>query len=82
MFCKSELKAKLAQNEMNVSTLASKIGVDTGTLYRKMAGETSFSVGDIESIRDVLELEDRDIISIFFAPETSNHATFDEEVTQ
>lgn len=75
MFSKNELKAKLAQNEMNVSSLAARIGVDTGTLYRKMNGETFFSVGDIESIRDALELEDEDIISIFFASEVSNYAT-------
>lgn len=70
VFVKAELKAKLAQKEMNVEMLAGLTGHTVPTLYRKMA-EGSFTLQDIDQIRDSLELSDKDVISIFFASDVS-----------
>lgn len=66
VFVKSELKAKLVQKEMNVETLAAFINKDKGTLYRKL-NSGIFTTDEIERIKEVLMLSDKDVVSIFFA---------------
>lgn len=74
MFVKANLKAKLAQKEMNVETLATLIDRDRNTLYRKI-NSGIFTTEEVERIREVLELSDQDVVSIFFASQVSESET-------
>lgn len=74
MFVKSELKAKLAQKEMNVETLATLIDRDKGTIYRKL-NNGIFTTEEVERIKEVLMLSDEDVVSIFFASPVSESET-------
>ncbi len=70
MFVKSELKAKLVQQEMNVESLAERLKKNPSTLYRKIS-DGNFDIEEVDAIRDILELSDDDVISIFFARDVS-----------
>lgn len=74
MFVKSEFKAKLAQKEMNVETLAALIDRDKGTIYRKL-NNGIFTTEEVERIKEVLMLSDKDVVSIFFASPVSESET-------
>ena len=74
VFVKANYKAKLAQNEMNVETLATLIDRDTATLYRKINNGV-FTTEEVERIKETLSLSDADVISIFFASPVSESET-------
>ena len=61
-----KLKGKIVEKGMNVEALASAIGVDRATMYRKLNAGEKISVGEANKIRDVLELTIEDAIEIFF----------------
>lgn len=61
-----KLKGKVAENNLNMTSLSKKIGMNKNTLYRKIAnnGET-LNLGDIKSICNVLDLNFEDACKIF-----------------
>lgn len=61
-----KLKGKVAENNLNMTSLSKKIGMNKNTLYRKIAndGET-LSLGDIKNICKVLDLSFEDACTIF-----------------
>ena len=61
-----KLKGKLAENNLNMTSLSKKIGMSKNTLYRKIAnnGET-LNLGDIKNICKVLDLSFEDACTIF-----------------
>lgn len=62
-----KLKGKIAENGLNMTSLAKKIGMNKDTLYRKVAnGGGKLNLSDVESIADALCLSDEDIYVIFF----------------
>ena len=63
-----KLRAKLVEKDISVIELASIIGIDKSTVYRKLnkSGE-SFTVSDVEKIVKALSLTCEDINDIFFA---------------
>lgn len=63
-----KLRAKLVEKDISVIELASIIGIDKSTVYRKLnkSGE-SFTVSDVEKIAKALSLTCEDINDIFFA---------------
>lgn len=62
-----ELKAECVRKEISLETLATKIGINPASLYRKMSGKSDFMCGEIEKIANVLQLNDAQLLSIFFA---------------
>lgn len=64
----NKLKGKIVENGLNVSQLASSIGVDRTTLYRKLTsnGDT-LTIGEAEKIARTLNLSMEDVNAIFFA---------------
>lgn len=64
----NKLKGKIVEKGMTVSTLADAIGVDKGTLYRKMRnnGETML-LRDANAIIKALSLSCDEAISIFLS---------------
>lgn len=64
----NKLKGKIVENGLNVSQLASSIGLDKTTLYRKLTsnGDT-LTISEAEKIARTLNLSMEDVNAIFFA---------------
>ena len=64
----NKLKGKIVENGLNVSQLASSIGIDKTTLYRKLTsnGDT-LTISEAEKIARTLNLSMEDVNAIFFA---------------
>lgn len=64
----NKLKGKIVEKGMNIELLSEKIGLDKSTMYRKLnaKGET-FTIKEAKSIISVLELNQDEANSIFFA---------------
>lgn len=69
MIAVNKLRGKIAEQGMNLTTFAKSIDLDYSSLYRRLEGQVSFTVSDVEKITKVLHLENEDIVSIFFAKE-------------
>ncbi|WP_304195310.1 DUF739 family protein [Peptostreptococcus stomatis] len=69
MIAVNKLKGKIAEQGMNMTTFAKSIDLDYSSLYRRLEGQVSFTVSDVEKITKVLHLENEDIVNIFFAKE-------------
>lgn len=64
----NKLRGKIVENELNVATLAEKIGVDATTLYRRISdGGETFLIKEVQAIARELNLTIDEINSIFFA---------------
>ena len=61
-----ELKAECTRHGVTLEELASRIGVNNATLYRKMTGKSEFYRNELQVIRDVLCLNDEKFLLIFF----------------
>lgn len=59
------LKGKIAEKSMNVETLAQKIGVDKGTLYKHL-NNGGFNLREIQNIARELPLTRDEAMEIFF----------------
>lgn len=62
-----KLKAKILEKKHTVATLADAVGIDKATLYRKMKGGNAFSINEVDKIIVVLELDKKEVNSIFFS---------------
>lgn len=63
----NKLKGKIVENEMNITTLAKRMGIDRATLYRKINrdGET-FTIKEVNLIVKILNLTTEEAMEIFF----------------
>lgn len=64
----NKLRGKIVENGFNVGDVASLIGIDRATFYRKLNnnGDT-FTVKEVNDLCKVLKLNKEDAVSIFFA---------------
>lgn len=70
-----KLKAKLVENGRNVDYLASCLGLDRSTLYRRLGEDgQSFTVGEADKICQALNLTAEEANSIFFSQYVASHA--------
>lgn len=69
MFNRNAFRGKVIAEGMTLSELASKIGISSATLSRKMQGESDFTRREIQSIRVILRLTTDEADAIFFAKE-------------
>ena len=61
-----KLKGKVAENNLNMTSLSKNIGMNKNTLYRKIANNGErLNLGDIKSICKVLNLSFEDACTIF-----------------
>lgn len=61
-----KLKGKIAENGMNVTSLAREIGLNRDTLYRKLANEgEKLNLGEVKKICGVLKINKEDTLNIF-----------------
>lgn len=61
-----KLRMKLLERKMSVTELSNRTGIKRDTLYRRMKDAGNFTIGEVEKIKDVLELDDQDASAIFF----------------
>lgn len=61
----NKLKGKIVEREMNVETLATIIGVDRSSLYRKLNNGEKLTIGEAIKIKAALELTNEDACEIF-----------------
>ena len=61
------LRVKIAERKTNVSEVAGRMGVDKATLYRRIADSSSFTIGEVVKIVEILKLSHDEAISIFFS---------------
>ena len=61
-----KLKGRIAENGLNVTSLAREIGMNRDTLYRRFANEGErLTLGDIKKICGVLKINKEDTLDIF-----------------
>ena len=66
------LKGKIVERGLSIPELASMIGIDKATFYRKInAGGTKITVGEATLISKVLRLNSIELNTIFFEKEVS-----------
>lgn len=63
----NKLKAKMVENEINASQLASKLGLDRGTVYRRFNDGENFSIKEASEIARILKLTADEFNDIFFS---------------
>lgn len=63
----NEIKAELARKNMTQGSLAKAIGISPTSLWHKMTGVTEFTLAEVRSVRDTLNLDDDKIIEIFLS---------------
>ncbi len=64
----NKLKGKIVECEMTVSDLASIVGIDKATLYRKLNGNgESFTIKEADIISKKLRLTVEEVNAIFFS---------------
>lgn len=62
-----ELKRRIREKGITSKELASALGIEKETLYRKFEfGDSRFSVENIKIIRGLLDLTNFELIKIFF----------------
>ena len=61
----NKLKGKITEKGLNVETLATLIGVDRSSLYRKLNEFEKIKIGEARKMKEVLELSDEEATSIF-----------------
>ena len=60
------LKAKMYEHGYNDQQIASVIGIDVSTFYRKKSGLSDFTRKEIKCIKDTLSLSMDEVDRIFF----------------
>nr|DAN80853.1 MAG TPA: helix-turn-helix domain protein [Caudoviricetes sp.] len=63
----SKLKGKIVERNTTQEELASKIGIDKSTFYRKMKQNGNFSIKEVNLIVSALNLTKDEAMSIFFS---------------
>ena len=64
----NKLRGKMAENELSVERLATAIGLDKATVYRKLSNNgESFSISEADKIAKILQLNSEEAQAIFFS---------------
>nr|DAP66075.1 MAG TPA: Regulatory protein-modification, helix-turn-helix, transcriptional regulato, DNA [Caudoviricetes sp.] len=63
----SKLKGKIVERNTTQEELASKIGIDKSTFYRKMKQNGNFSIKEVNLIVSTLNLSKDEAMAIFFS---------------
>ena len=60
------LKGKMVENNLRDQDMASILGIDSSTFYRKKKGITDFTREEIKIMKDRLNLTAEEVDAIFF----------------
>ena len=61
------LKKEIDDSGMTMVSFAAKTGMIRATLYKRLSGQSEFTISEVESISDVLHLNVNQRNAIFFA---------------
>lgn len=73
------LKAAIVRAGLTQGEFAQKIGISQNTLTSRMAGETLFNIDEVDKAKDVLSIDNSEIIAIFFDSNSLNREIREEE---
>ena len=68
---KKELRYQIARSGLTRKTIAKMMGIGLVTLHRKLNGTTQFTRGELMLIKEILELDDKTFIDIFFVDDVA-----------
>ena len=57
----------MVEREINVEKLATMIGIDRSSLYRKLNNAEKITIGEARKMKEVLEMTDGEACEIFLA---------------
>lgn len=63
----NKLRGKIVERGMNVEALASRIGIDRSTLYKKLNEGEKITIGEAIKMKDALEMSNDEAFEIFLA---------------
>lgn len=63
----SKLRGKIVEREINVEKLATMIGIDRSSLYRKLNNAEKITIGEARKMKEVLEMTNDEACEIFLA---------------
>ena len=66
-----ELKVQMTRKQKTAEQLCAAIGISRTAWYRKTTGESQFNQSEIRGLRKELELDDQQVMAIFFDDEVS-----------
>lgn len=75
MFKPNLLKAAIVRAGFTQGEFAQKIGISQNTLYTRMSGETSFNIDEVDKARKILDMDNSEILAIFFDGNSLNRET-------
>lgn len=73
------LKAAIVRAGLTQGEFARKIGISLNTMTSRMSGETSFSIDEVDLTKNVLSIDNSEIIAIFFDGNSLNRENGEEE---
>lgn len=63
----NKLKGKIVERGMNIEALASAIGINRASLYRKLNDAEKITIGEAAKMKNTLEMTDDEAYEIFLA---------------
>ena len=63
----NKLRGRMVEKGLNFGSLASMIGISPSTLGRKIRNKAEMTLGEVEAIRDILNIPPERVIEFFFA---------------
>ena len=66
-----ELKAQMVRRGIEINQLCAIIGISRTAWFRKVSAASLFTQKEISDIRDALDLDDQQVLTIFFNKEVS-----------
>lgn len=67
----NKLKAKIVEKGMNIDELAKFSGLSKAKIYRRFKHPTEITVAEVDKMSDVLDIDEEEARSIFFARSVS-----------
>ena len=62
-----KLRKKIAENKLNIASIANRIGIDRATFYRNLSGKgMNFTIREADMIAKELGLDKDEAVCIFF----------------
>lgn len=62
----TEFKVAQIRAKLTVEEIAKKLGVNATTVYRKISGESDFTLSELKTLKHILGLSNDDVDRIFF----------------
>lgn len=62
----TEFKVAQIRAKLTVEEIAKKLGVNATTVYRKISGESDFTLSELKTLKRILGLSNDDVDRIFF----------------